>query len=187
MMTIHAIKPLRMALVMASAAMIALLSSPVVAETGRPNIVFILADNLGYGEVGAYGGGITRGAPTPRIDSLAKDGMRFLNFNMETQCTPSRSSLMTGRWAIRSGTHSVPFGGVADGLTQWEVTIGEALSDAGAVVLDTVIITVWLKVLAEILTVTSPAGRLTDVAVETFGSTVVVVLNSGGVNVTVDT
>ena len=38
---------------------------------------------------------------------------------------------MTGRWAIRSGTHSVPFGGVADGLTQWEVTIGEALSDAG--------------------------------------------------------
>jgi len=57
--------------------------------------------------------------------------MRFLNMNMETQCTPSRSSLMTGRWAIRSGTHSVPFGGVADGLTQWEVTIGEALSDAG--------------------------------------------------------
>lgn len=97
----------------------------------RPNIVFILSDNLGYGEVGAYGGGITRGAPTPRIDSLAKDGTRFLNANMETQCTPSRSSLLTGRWAIRSGTHSVPFGGVADGLTQWEVTIGEALSDVG--------------------------------------------------------
>ena len=100
-------------------------------EAAKPNIVFILADNLGYGEVGAYGGGITRGAPTPRIDSLATDGTRFLNANMETQCTPSRSSLMTGRWAIRSGTHSVPFGGVADGLTQWEVTIGEALSDAG--------------------------------------------------------
>src|SRR3990172_12173500 len=85
----------------------------------QPNIVFILTDNLGYGEVGAYGGGLTRGAPTPRIDSLAKEGMRFLNMNMETQCTPSRSSLMTGRWAIRSGCHSVPFGGVADGLTQW--------------------------------------------------------------------
>ena len=77
------------------------------------------------------GGGVTRGAPTPRIDSLAREGMRFLNFNMETQCTPSRSSRMTGRWAIRSGTHSVPFGGVADGLTQWEVTIGEALSEVG--------------------------------------------------------
>ena len=101
------------------------------AQQARPNIVFILTDNLGYGEIGVYGGGQTRGAPTPNIDSLADDGMRFLNFNMETQCTPSRSSLMTGRWAIRSGTHSVPFGGVADGLTQWEVTIGEALASAG--------------------------------------------------------
>ena len=70
-----------------------------------PNIVFILSDNLGYGELGAYGGGITRGAAAPRIDSLAKDGTRLLNANMETQCTPSRSSLLTGRWAIRSGTH----------------------------------------------------------------------------------
>jgi len=58
--------------------------------------------------------------------ALAKSGLRLLNMNMEAQCTPSRSSLMTGRWAIRSGTHSVPFGGVADGLTQREVTIGEA-------------------------------------------------------------
>jgi len=101
------------------------------AQADAPNVIFILTDNLGYGEVGAYGGGLTRGAPTPRIDSLAQDGTRFLNFNMETQCTPSRSSLLTGRWAIRSGTYAVPFGGVADGLTQWEVTVGEALSDAG--------------------------------------------------------
>lgn len=100
-------------------------------RTTQPNIVFILTDNLGYGEVGCYGGGITRGAATPRIDSLAKEGTKLLNANMETQCTPSRSSLMTGRWAIRSGTHSVPFGGVADGLTQWEITIAQALSDAG--------------------------------------------------------
>ena len=100
-------------------------------QVSKPNIVFVLVDNLGYGELGCYGGGITRGAPTPRIDKLASEGMRLLNMNMETQCTPSRSSLMTGRWAIRSGTHSVPFGGVADGLTQWEITIGEALSDAG--------------------------------------------------------
>ena len=100
-------------------------------RAAQPNIVFILTDNLGYGEVGCYGGGITRGAATPRIDSLAKEGTKLLNANMETQCTPSRSSLMTGRWAIRSGTHSVPFGGVADGLTQWEITIGQALSDAG--------------------------------------------------------
>ena len=61
-----------------------------------PNILFIFADNLGSGEIGCYGGGLTRGAATPRIDSLAKQGTRLLNMNMETQCTPSRSSLMTG-------------------------------------------------------------------------------------------
>jgi arylsulfatase len=121
----------RMALILALATMFSLMPAGLLAQTSRPNIVFILTDNLGYGEVGAYGGGVTRGAPTPRIDSLAKEGMRLLNMSMETQCTPSRSSLMTGRWAIRSGTHSVPFGGVEDGLTQWEITIGEALSDAG--------------------------------------------------------
>src|SRR5262249_59435012 len=98
---------------------------------GQPNIVFILMDNLGYGEVGVYGGGVLRGAPTPRIDQLATEGMRLTNFNVEAQCTPSRSAIMTGRFAIRSGTHSVPIGGAMDGLTQWEVTIAELLSGAG--------------------------------------------------------
>src|SRR4051794_28790443 len=76
--------------------------------SNKPNIVFILMDNLGYGEVGCYGGGVTRGAPTPRIDGLGAEGTRLTNFNVEAQCTPSRSALMTGRFAIRSGTHSVP-------------------------------------------------------------------------------
>ncbi|MFJ4292170.1 arylsulfatase [Cupriavidus sp. NPDC089707] len=97
----------------------------------KPNILFILADNLGYGELGVYGGGELRGAPTPRIDKLAAEGMRLTNMNMEPQCTPSRSSMMTGRYAIRSGTYAVPIGGVAEGLTQWEVTLAESLSDAG--------------------------------------------------------
>jgi arylsulfatase len=99
----------------------------------KPNIVFILMDNLGYGELGCYGGGILRGAATPRIDKLATEGSRLLNFNVEAQCTPSRSALMTGRFAIRSGTHSVPIGGGLEGLTQWEVTIAELLSGAGYV------------------------------------------------------
>jgi arylsulfatase A-like enzyme len=107
--------------------------APAQAANKKPNILFILTDNLGYGEIGCYGGGVTRGAPTPRIDSLAKEGTRFLNANMETQCTPSRSSLMTGRFSIRSGTYAVPFGGVPEGLTQWEVTIAQSLSEAGYV------------------------------------------------------
>ena len=62
----------------------------------KPNIVFLLTDNLGFGELSVYGGGILRGAPTPRIDKLASEGMRLLNFNVEAQCTPTRSALMDG-------------------------------------------------------------------------------------------
>ena len=71
--------------------------------TSKPNILFMLVDNLGYGELGVYGGGATRGAPTPRIDKLASEGLRLTNMNMEAQCTPSRSAILTGRYAIRSG------------------------------------------------------------------------------------
>jgi len=101
------------------------------AATPKPNIVFMLTDNLGYGEVGCYGGGILRGAATPRIDRLAGEGLRLLNFNVESQCTPSRSALMTGRFAIRSGTMKVPRGGAPYGLTQWEVTIARLSAQQG--------------------------------------------------------
>lgn len=101
------------------------------ADPNKPNIVFVLMDNLGYGEVGVYGGGVLRGAATPRIDQLAAEGTRLTNYNVEAQCTPSRSAIMTGRFAIRSGTHSVPLPGMPDGLTQWEVTIAELLSGVG--------------------------------------------------------
>ncbi|MEA3148433.1 MAG: hypothetical protein QOI53_4078 [Verrucomicrobiota bacterium] len=57
--------------------------------------------------------------------------MRLLNFNVEAQCTPSRSALMTGRLAIRSGTYEVPFGGGPEGLTQWEISIAKLLSAQG--------------------------------------------------------
>jgi arylsulfatase len=112
--------------------LVVVLSAPSApAQQDRPNIVVMLTDNLGYGELGIYGGGILRGAPTPRIDKLATEGMRLLNFNVEAQCTPSRSALMTGRFSIRSGTYEVPIGGVPDGLTLWEITIAELLSARG--------------------------------------------------------
>src|SRR5688572_21884287 len=68
-----------------------------------PNVVFILADNVGYGDLGAYGGGELRGAPTPHIDQLARDGLRLTQFLVEPACTPSRAALMTGQYSIRNG------------------------------------------------------------------------------------
>ncbi len=69
------------------------IKTPVWAASEKPNILLIMGDNLGYGELGVYGGGELRGAPTPRIDKLAAEGMRLTNFNVEPQCTPSRSAL----------------------------------------------------------------------------------------------
>jgi arylsulfatase A-like enzyme len=97
----------------------------------KPNIVFVFADNLGYGELGSYGGGITRGSATPRLDELAREGTRLTNFNVEPSCTPSRSALLTGRYSLRSGTYSVPLDGRPYGLVQWELTIPKLLSQQG--------------------------------------------------------
>ena len=97
----------------------------------RPNIVLVFLDNFGWGEPGFNGGGIIRGAETPRMDQLAAEGLRLTNFNVESQCTPSRSAIMSGRYAIRSGTTTAPQGGGVYGLVQWEVTMAEMLSDAG--------------------------------------------------------
>ena len=89
----------------------------------RPNIVLMFPDNLGWGEVGAYGG--VRGVPTPNIDRIADEGIRLDNFNVENSCTISRIALMTGRYAIRTGGDHI------DGMTLWEVTIAEALQSLG--------------------------------------------------------
>jgi arylsulfatase A-like enzyme len=98
---------------------------------GRPNILYFLVDNLGMGELGCYGGGVLRGADTKRLDAFAKEGLQLLNFAPEAQCSPSRSALMTGRYAIRSGTHSAAMAGESGGLVAWERTLGDVLSDAG--------------------------------------------------------
>jgi len=96
-----------------------------------PNIVLILADNLGWGELGCYGGGVLRGAPTPRIDRLAAEGLRLTNFNVESDCVPTRSALMTGRHPIRTGAlQSVP-AGLPQGIIPWEITLAQLLSGRG--------------------------------------------------------
>ena len=97
----------------------------------QPNIVVVFMDNFGWGEPGFNGGGIIRGAATPRLDQIADEGIRLTNFNVESQCTPSRAAIMSGRYAIRSGNGKIPLGGGVYGLVQWEVTMAEMLSDAG--------------------------------------------------------
>jgi arylsulfatase len=98
----------------------------------KPNIVYILADDVGYTELGSYGGGKVRGAPTPNLDKMADQGMRFLSFYSEVECSPSRAALTTGRHPIRNGLYNITLPGeVGSGLHPEEVTIAEVLSDAG--------------------------------------------------------
>jgi hypothetical protein len=94
-------------------------------QSAKPNIVYFLVDNLGIGELSVYSGGPLRGTYTPRIDALAREGLRLLNFAPESQCTPSRSALMTGRYSIRSGNQTVALAGSHGGLVSWERTLGD--------------------------------------------------------------
>lgn len=97
----------------------------------RPNILCFHVDNLGMGELGCYGGGALRGADTRRIDQFSAQGLQLLNFAPEAQCTPSRSALMTGRYSIRSGCHTIRFADQEGGLVAWERTIGDVSSAQG--------------------------------------------------------
>jgi arylsulfatase A-like enzyme len=73
-------------------------------RTGRkPNILILVVDDLGYGDVGAYGGGEALGAPTPHIDQLAREGLKLTSTYAQPSCTPTRAALNTGRLPIRSG------------------------------------------------------------------------------------
>lgn len=73
-------------------------------KTGkRPNILILVVDDLGYSDVGAYGGGEAFGAPTPHIDRLAREGFRLTSTYAQPSCTPTRAALNTGRLPVRSG------------------------------------------------------------------------------------
>ena len=97
----------------------------------KPNVVFILADNVGYGDLGSYGGGELRGAPTPRRDQLAREGLRLAQFLVEPACTPSRAALMTGQYSIRSGLSLIAIEGSPYTLPTSAFTMGQLFKDAG--------------------------------------------------------
>jgi arylsulfatase len=124
---------MRLLILLVTGLLLPLLSSSGAARAAgdRPNIVLMLSDNLGFGEIGVYGGGVLRGAPTPRLDRLAAEGTRFTNFNVEVECTPSRSALLTGRMPVRSGTWRAGMPGMPGGLAPWEISLAEMLAEAG--------------------------------------------------------
>jgi arylsulfatase len=99
-------------------------TAPIAADK-KPNVVFILADNLGYGDLGSYGGGELRGAPTPRLDELASQGMRLTQFLVEPSCTPSRAALMTGQYSIRNGLSLALGPGSENTLSARAFTMGD--------------------------------------------------------------
>jgi arylsulfatase A-like enzyme len=91
-----------------------------VSATGKPNIIIILADDLGFNDISLYNGGAADGSlRTPNIDELATKGVRFNNgYAANAVCAPSRASIMTGRYSTRFGYEFTPF--MKQGPTIWK-------------------------------------------------------------------
>ncbi len=109
------------------------LLTQVAVAADKPNVVIMLGDNVGYGDIGAYGAGEVRGMPTPRIDSIASQGLRLTQYLVEPACTPSRAALMTGRYSPRVGLGTVIIANTPNTLQANEVTLGELFKSQGYV------------------------------------------------------
>ncbi len=101
------------------------------AQDAKPNIVLIVSDDTGWGDLGPYGGGEGRGMSTPNFDRLANEGMTFFSFYGQPSCTPGRAAIQTGRIPNRSGMTTVAFQGEGGGLPAAEWTLASVLKTAG--------------------------------------------------------
>jgi len=109
--------------------LLALLLAAALPAQDKPNFVVIFADDLGYGDLSAYGSPNIR---TPHIDTLARDGVKLTDFySASPVCTPSRAGLLTGRYPVRSGMVRVLFPREEAGLPAGEITLAEALQQQG--------------------------------------------------------
>ena len=116
--------------IFAAVGLIAFAATPVFAAD-KPNILLIVSDDTGYGDLGPYGGGPLRGMATPNIDQMAREGMQMYSFYAQPSCTPGRAAIQTGRIPNRSGMTTVAFQGQGGGLPAAEWTLGSVLQKAG--------------------------------------------------------
>ena len=103
-------------------------------KTGKkPNIVWLVIDDMGYGDPGCYGGGAAIGAATPNMDRLAAGGLKLTSCYSQQTCTPTRSAILTGRLPIRTGLIRPILAGDKITANPWEseTSLAEILSDAG--------------------------------------------------------
>jgi arylsulfatase len=103
----------------------------VLAAQSKPNILLIVSDDTGWGDLGIYGGGEGRGMPTPSLDRMADEGITFFSFYGQPSCTPGRAAIQTGRIPNRSGMTTVAFQGQGGGLPEAEWTLASVLKQAG--------------------------------------------------------
>ena len=104
------------------------------AETGkRPNIVWLVVDDMGYGDPGAFGGGAAVGAATPNMDRLAREGLKLTSTYSQPTCTPTRSAILTGRLPVRTGLTRPILAGDKITKNPWadEMSLPKLLGEAG--------------------------------------------------------
>ena len=103
------------------------------AQGRKPNILVFLVDDMGWGDIGAYGGGIAVGAPTPEMDRLAREGLKLTSTYSEPTCTPTRAAILNGRIPARSGLSRPTLTGENPAVNPWniEVSLPTLLSEAG--------------------------------------------------------
>ena len=97
----------------------------------RPNILYILIDDVSFGQMGNPTMNYVMGIKTPSINKFATEGMSLMRMYTEPSCTPTRAALLTGRHPVRTGIKEVKVALVGEGLSKEEVTIAEVLSSAG--------------------------------------------------------
>jgi arylsulfatase A-like enzyme len=97
----------------------------------RPNILYILIDDVSFGQMGNRAMNYVTGISTPKINKLAEEGVSLMRMYTEPSCTPTRAAMLTGRHPVRTGLKEVKVALVGEGLPAEEITIAEVLSKAG--------------------------------------------------------